>query len=165
MDNRVSKKVLVIWKLFKHLQCSACWKHLPRGLWLSLTKSCSIRLEDCLTFSPSLSQCYHDPLSQWKTHLNLITWARLLLLLLSFTEEPLSFLHPFSILLCFLAALFSLLSRFLSPCAPITGSRQPCTTSQPKHTHTQDIQHSSVIKRPEVQKLLHGALLYHWGQQ
>lgn len=36
---------------------------------------------------------------------------------------------------------------------------------QSAKTHTQDIQHSSVIKRPEVQKLLHGALLYHWGQQ
>lgn len=113
-----------------------------------------------LTLNPSLSQCYYDPLSQWKTHLNLITWARLQLLLLSFTEEPLSFLHPFSILLCFLAVLFSLLSRFLSPCAPITGSRQPRTTSQPKLLHTEDIQHSSVTKRTEVQKLLQAALLY-----
>lgn len=123
-----------------------------------MTMSRPIRLDDCLTSSLSLSPRCNDPLSQWKTHLNLITWARLLLLsyFLSVKSHFLSYTPSlFSLLFCcpFLVALLFLLSLCSSYWIKVAPHYQSAKT------HTQDIQHSSVAKRPLVQRLLDGALL------
>lgn len=108
----------------------------PLFIWL---QQCPVSLTRWLPdlqsiFVPALHRL--NPLSQWKTHLGLITWARLLPFLLSFTEEALSFFHPlsFSFTLTLSFSLCSLVSSLLVLQLPDQGS-PALLASQNTHTH------------------------------
>lgn len=120
---------------------------------LHLTTVCSVSLTPWL---PDLQSIFvsalhrYDPLSQWKTHLDLITWARLLPLsyflslkryFLSFTPSLFSFALSLSFSLC------SLVSALLVLQLPDHSSPAPARTHTCTHKHTRRTSNTLVWPR------------------